>query len=114
MKSQSLLSAVLIFFLLTLFSCEEERIEPQTAGSPLEPEKTTPVTSVSYTLTDWMSAVNDSLKLSAISIPGTHDSGARYDPPLLSGTAKCQDLTIREQLNAGTRFLDIRCRHIDN
>ena len=114
MKSQSLLSAVLMFFLLALFSCEEERIEPQTDGVPLAPEKTTPFTSVSYTLADWMSAVNGNLKLSAISIPGTHNTGARYDPPLLSGTAKCQDLTISEQLNAGTRFLDIRCRHINN
>jgi 1-phosphatidylinositol phosphodiesterase len=31
-----------------------------------------------------------------------------------SGTAKCQDLTIDNQLNAGVRFLDIRCRHIND
>ncbi|MDN5211940.1 phosphatidylinositol-specific phospholipase C [Fulvivirgaceae bacterium BMA12] len=114
MKSHLLFSTVLVFFLLTLFSCEEERIEPQTVGSTLEQEKKEPITSVSYTLSNWMSAVNSGLKLSAISIPGTHDSGARFDPPIFSGTAKCQDLTIDQQLNAGTRFLDVRCRHIDN
>ncbi|MFC5048322.1 phosphatidylinositol-specific phospholipase C [Aquimarina hainanensis] len=54
------------------------------------------------------------MKLSGLSIPGTHDSGARYDSPYYSGTAKCQDLTIGEQLKQGTRFLDIRCRRINN
>lgn len=61
---------------------------------------------------NWMGQLNCNLSLSQISIPGTHDSGARYEP--VSGTAKCQDLTIAEQLNAGIRFLDIRCRHIND
>jgi 1-phosphatidylinositol phosphodiesterase len=30
------------------------------------------------------------------------------------GTAKCQNLSLAEQLNAGVRFLDIRCRHLNN
>ncbi|WP_309434196.1 phosphatidylinositol-specific phospholipase C [Chryseobacterium sp.] len=65
-------------------------------------------------MNSWMSGLQDNISLSKISIPGTHDSGARVDPPVLSGTAKTQDLSIAEQLNAGVRFLDIRCRHIDN
>lgn len=65
-------------------------------------------------MNNWMSGLQDNISLSKISIPGTHDSGARVDPPVLSGTAKTQDLSIAEQLNAGVRFLDIRCRHIDN
>ncbi|MBN2842542.1 MAG: phosphatidylinositol-specific phospholipase C domain-containing protein, partial [Sedimentisphaerales bacterium] len=40
------------------------------------------------------------------------DSGARFEP--IGGTAKCQNLTIAEQLAIGVRALDIRCRHIDN
>ena len=60
----------------------------------------------------WMSALNGSLKLSRLTIPGTHDTAARYEP--LSGTAKCQDLSIADQLAVGVRFLDMRCRHIEN
>jgi len=69
-------------------------------------------TTHAYTSSNWMGSLPDSTSLASMSIPGTHDSGARYEP--ISGTAKCQDLTIAEQLNIGVRFLDIRCRHIDN
>lgn len=58
---------------------------------------------------DWMSSLDGGLPVSRISIPGTHDAGARFEP--LAGTSKCQDLTITRQLEAGVRFLDIRCRH---
>jgi Phosphatidylinositol-specific phospholipase C, X domain./Ricin-type beta-trefoil lectin domain. len=61
---------------------------------------------------NWMATQLNSVRLSQMSIPGTHDSGALYEP--IGGTAKCQNLTIAQQLNAGVRFLDIRCRHIDN
>jgi len=65
-------------------------------------------------MNSWMSGLQDNISISKISIPGTHDSGARVDAPVVPGTAKTQDLSIAEQLNAGVRFLDIRCRHIDN
>ena len=61
---------------------------------------------------NWLSNISDNTYLSKLSIPGTHDSGARYEP--WSGTAKCQDLTISEQLSAGVRYLDIRCRRIND
>lgn len=60
----------------------------------------------------WMADQPDDRSLAALSIPGTHDSGARFEPA--AGLAKTQELTIAEQLSAGVRFLDIRCRHADD
>lgn len=57
---------------------------------------------------NWMSQVLGSKKLSELNIPGTHESCARYGGPL----AACQTLSLQEQLEAGIRFIDIRCRHI--
>lgn len=54
----------------------------------------------------WMSMLPDETHLNMLTIPGTHDSGALYGTAL----AECQELTIREQLDAGIRFLDIRCK----
>jgi 1-phosphatidylinositol phosphodiesterase len=61
---------------------------------------------------NWMRLLNDNVSLSQLSIPGTHNSGARYET--WPGTAKCQDLSIDEQLESGVRFLDIRCCHRNN
>src|SRR6185369_6685331 len=61
---------------------------------------------------NWMSSLNSGLYLSQFSIAGTHETMARYEPA--TGTAKCQNLTLADQLNAGVRFIDIRCRHYNN
>jgi 1-phosphatidylinositol phosphodiesterase len=60
----------------------------------------------------WMSNVADTRGLTELSIPGTHDSGARFEP--YPGLAKCQELTIADQLAVGVRYFDIRCRHLDD
>jgi 1-phosphatidylinositol phosphodiesterase len=60
-------------------------------------------------LGQWMAYVDDSASLSDLTIPGTHDSGATHEP--FPGVAKCQDLSIGEQLDIGVRYLDIRLRH---
>lgn len=63
----------------------------------------------SYTPVDtthWMSDLADDVRLDALTIPGTHDTGARLGGSL----AECQTMTLTEQLNAGIRFLDIRCK----
>jgi 1-phosphatidylinositol phosphodiesterase len=59
-----------------------------------------------------MSSASGDLPLTRFSIPGAHDAGALYEP--WPGTTKCQNLTLTEQLNAGVRFLDVRCRHVNN
>ncbi len=72
------------------------------------------LTSVSsaYSSSNWMGSLPSSTSLASLSIPGTHDSGALYEP--ISGTAKTQDLTIAQQLNIGVRYLDVRTRHYGN
>ncbi len=80
------------------------------AASPLE----TATSLSTVAASDWMSAIRGETKLTEITIPGTHDSCARKFANedifgITSGVAKCQSLNITEQLNAGIRFLDIRC-----
>ena len=55
---------------------------------------------------EWMSNVNDDTRLIDMSIPGTHDSGATHS--IFDVAGKCQDLSIKQQLNIGTRFFDLR------
>ncbi|MCW3468021.1 phosphatidylinositol-specific phospholipase C [Chitinophaga nivalis] len=97
---------------VSLFGCKKELISPtdDTATHLLSAEASSSASKAAVSLTGWMGQLADNTQISRLSIPGTHDSGARFEP--IGGTAKCQELTIAEQLNAGTRFLDIRCRHI--
>ncbi|TCD00291.1 phosphatidylinositol-specific phospholipase C domain-containing protein [Pedobacter frigidisoli] len=67
---------------------------------------------VPTTLNNWMLGLPNTTAIGRLSIPGTHDSGALFEP--ISSTAKCQNISIAEQLKIGVRYLDIRCRHIDN
>jgi 1-phosphatidylinositol phosphodiesterase len=63
----------------------------------------------------WMARLSDDTPLSAITIPGTHDSGARFGggaPVVDFVTAlwvQAQNWTVTQQLNGGVRFLDVRC-----
>ena len=58
---------------------------------------------------DWMKGLPDAIKLRDISIPGTHDSIA-YKKYLID-YAKCQSLTLSQQLMAGIRYVDIRPKY---
>jgi 1-phosphatidylinositol phosphodiesterase len=55
---------------------------------------------------DWMSKIDGKKLLSELSIPGTHNSCALYEP--LYNLGKCQNYTVFDQLNMGVRFLDLR------
>jgi 1-phosphatidylinositol phosphodiesterase len=63
-------------------------------------------------LSRWMSTIQGTKQLSELSIPGSHDSCAQRE--WFPATAKCQVLSISDQLSAGVRFLDIRCRNVHN
>lgn len=57
-------------------------------------------------MNNWMEKIGDSVKISEINLPGTHNSCTKkVQFGILS---KCHDLTISEQLNIGVRFLDVR------
>ena len=56
----------------------------------------------------WMAELKDSTLITAVTIPGTHDSACRTGGEV----AKCQTWDIHEQLKAGIRFFDFRCRNI--
>ncbi|MGJ1269768.1 phosphatidylinositol-specific phospholipase C [Sphingobacterium spiritivorum] len=97
----------MLLLLVVFTSCNSSEIEKlQLSQSSASVEQVLPEG------TNWMSFIQGERKLSSLSIPGTHDAGARYEP--VSGTAKTQNLTIAEQLNAGVRFLDVRCRFVDD
>ncbi|OKK13066.1 phospholipase [Streptomyces sp. CB00455] len=55
---------------------------------------------------DWMAGLADSTALQRMTIPGTHDSGARQGGLYVA----CQNTSIAGQLDSGIRFLDVRCR----
>ncbi|KAK1755185.1 PLC-like phosphodiesterase [Echria macrotheca] len=56
-------------------------------------------------LSRWMAELPSSLPLSALSIPGTHNSPTHY---LALPSVRCQAVPVRTQLDNGVRFLDIR------
>lgn len=59
---------------------------------------------------NWMGYINGATKLTEITIPGSHDSGAK-NAGIASTWAQTQSLNISSQLNAGVRFLDMRLEY---
>lgn len=57
---------------------------------------------------NWMSVLPDSIRLSELSIPGTHDTMSFFG----TDHAKTQSMALNFQLESGIRVLDIRCRHV--
>ena len=57
---------------------------------------------------DWLNNIEDSTLLRDVSLPGSHDTMALYSIADLAG--QCQTLSLKEQLNLGVRFLDIRLK----
>ena len=62
----------------------------------------------------WMSKIRDSKQLILMNIPATHDSAAYCMNRISFGWAKCQNLTITQQLEIGIRNFDLRIFQIHN
>lgn len=101
----------LFYLALVLCCCSNDNIVEDTQLSKektvsgitaLNTKKNVSITKVNST--NWMSNLLDDIDIREVSIPATHDSGTNS----LMRLAKCQDLSISDQLNAGIRFLDIR------
>lgn len=58
-----------------------------------------------FTLHDWMRGLPDNVSMFNFSIPGTHQSCAIND---YWGYAKCQEWWLKEQLQHGVRYFDVR------
>ena len=54
-----------------------------------------------------MSFIRDTVKISQLTIPGTHNTCAFK----INCLAQCQNTCLTEQLCSGVRYLDIRCYH---
>lgn len=65
---------------------------------------------------NWLSFIPDNTPINQISLPGTHDSatGLYEESWVQTGLVKTQSVDILPQLRDGVRFLDCRCRHINN
>lgn len=61
-------------------------------------------------LASWMSNLKDETPLAALSIPGTHNSPTHH---AALPSVRCQAVSVKEQLNNGIRFLDIRVQPQD-
>ena len=72
-----------------------------TGNKVIVPDEQTPV----YALENWMSYISEDAPVTAIAIPGSHDSGC-YDG--MGYLGETQNLSIAEQLARGSRYFDIR------
>ena len=85
----------------------QQRVSTPPSYEPLEDRRM-----LAVTLTDWMADLPDSIRLSEISIPGTHDT-LTYGYPLQHIATDTQDMNLVEQANAGIRFWDIRLKKVN-
>ena len=69
-------------------------------------------TSKSNKYADWMASLDNNTSLREVNMPGSHDTMALYSIGDLAG--QCQSLSLKDQLNLGVRFLDIRLKEDRN
>ncbi|MBU7597498.1 phosphatidylinositol-specific phospholipase C [Streptomyces sp. P38-E01] len=81
------------------------------AGAAPAPSTGRAADSAAWRSSGWMGELSADLSLDDITMPGAHNACALVGGPF--DTAKCQDLALPELLNAGVRYLDVRCRPVD-
>lgn len=57
---------------------------------------------------NWMSTIKGSVPVTAINMPGTHDSMTQYVPASI--IARTQTMSVSEQLYSGVRYFDMRTK----
>lgn len=83
-----------------IFNANDEGMELRWYSRPL----------LDFELGTWMGGIPDEVLLSDITLPGTHDTCARSNVPFV----RTQYLSVAKQMEAGLRFLDLRCRVHDD
>ena len=73
-------------------------------GGGNEGEQPTDPDKPQVTATNWMTLLDDDVKVANITIPGTHDAATST----CSAPGRCQTLTIPQQLECGVRAFDLR------
>src|SRR5262249_39764989 len=84
--------------------------DEQNLGGSLigDPVAAAPVVAVSPA--NWMAPLPDTSGLSQLTLPGTHESCTAF----LTEAASCQNWDLATQLQHGIRYVDIRCRQIQD
>ncbi|MGA2489245.1 MAG: choice-of-anchor Q domain-containing protein, partial [Anaerolineales bacterium] len=104
MKTKRNFFMVLVLFVALMVSM------PGSSASAYSDPAYSHESSTGETNTDWMADLSDALPLSAITIPGTHDSGSYVTG---GDDAITQSMDIATQLAAGIRAFDIRLGYND-
>jgi len=92
-----------------LSSCKKSHDNPnndEVSNDPVGPDHDLP-----YQYSDWMANISDTMYLSEITIPGTHDAGADLHTSQQGSMSKytiAQDFRLANQLMMGVRWFDIR------
>jgi uncharacterized protein (TIGR02145 family) len=110
---RSIVFAALLFCGLLICSCK--KAEPSIlVDLPVTDE---PDRSLPYQYPDWMAGIPDSMKLSQLTLPGTHDCGAdNHSGGVPSGShwdVVCHDFRFSNQLLLGVRWFDVRYDNVD-
>ncbi|OUB84415.1 phosphatidylinositol phosphodiesterase [Bacillus thuringiensis serovar medellin] len=70
---------------------------------------------IGYQNSTWMSELEDSKKISELSIPGTHGSMALHGVSVFDeNLTRNQTMNLSQQLNSGIRYVDMRVKRVKN